>query len=351
MRRMYFGTTSTGVPILIFRLESSSGVVVSVMEFGAAVVSIETPDREGRLGPIVPGFDHLAPYLEQIQPQTTTLGRYAGRVLDTTLLPQDPSPPEPHALDRHETPYKLHRTASGFHNTVWWGEALSEGVRFHYCSPEGEEGYPGKLDCSVEYRLDHAGNLRVAHRATTDACTVVDLASRIHFNLRDGGRSSVLDHELEIAAEEIVEVDRTGIPTGHFWAVEGSLLDFRSPRRVGAEMWASSRPRGDYDDCYVLRHRGERMGVVVRLRDSISGRNLEIATTQPGIRLETRPATSSSSDSRRLSLGLCPQNFPDAANHRHFPSPALSPGSFYEQTTVYRFWHDSSAQARDESGR
>lgn len=337
MRRMHFGTTSTGIPIHVFQLESSSGVCVSVMEFGAAVVSIETPDREGRLGPIVPGFENLAPYLEHSYPQTTTLGRYAGRVGSTELLPRYPSAQEARTADGCSAPYKLHRIASCLHSAVWWGEALGEGVRFHYCSPEGEEGYPGKLDCSVEYRLDPAGSLRVSHRATTDANTVVDLVGRIYFNLRDGGRSSVLDHELAIAAEETVEVDRTGLPTGHFLTVEGSSLDFRSPRSIGDEIPGSSRPRGDYDDCYVLRHRGKNTAAVVRLRDPISGRNLELVTTQPGLRLETRPATGS--DSRRLSLGLCPQNFPDAVNHRHFPSPQLTPGSFYDQTTVYRFWN------------
>ena len=334
MRRMYFGTTPTGVPIHVFRLESSAGVSVSVMELGAAVVSIETPDRKGRVGPIVPGFDNLAPYLEATHPQSITLGRYAGRVGDRPLRSQL----ELRVLDGPGAPHKLHRNAAGLNCPVWWGEALSEGVRFHYSSPEGEDGYPGKLECSVEYRLDQAGSLRVTHRATTDARTVVDLASQIYFNLRDGGRSSVLGHELSIAADEIVEVDREGIPTGHFLPVAGSSMDFRSAREVGAENRASNRPRGDYDDCYVLRRPSSSMRAVARLRDPGSGRNVELATTQPGIRFETSAAPGS--EERKLSLCLCPQNFPNAANHRHFPSPELAPGSFYDQTTVYRFWNE-----------
>lgn len=337
MQRMHFGTTSAGIPIHVFHLESSAGVSVRVMELGAAVVSIEIPDREGRPGPIVPGFDSLAPYLESTHPRSAILGRYAGQVGDDSLPPGL----EMQTLDEQKVPYKLHKNASGLHNMVWWGEALGEGVRFHYSSPEGEGGYPGKLECTVEYRLDQTGSLRVTQGATSDVRTVVDLASQIHFNLRDGGRSSVLDHELSIFAEEIVEVDREGIPTGHFLTVEGSALDFRSPRTIGGASWESSRPRGDYDDCYVLRRSNSSIRTVALLREPRSGRNLELATSQPGLRFGTSTTPGSGPDQGRQSLCLCPQNYPGAAYQHHFPSPELAPGTYYDQTTIYRFWNES----------
>lgn len=347
MRRMYFGTTATGVPVHLFLLESDTGVSVSVMEFGATIVSIETPDRDGRSGPVVWGFDRLEPYLEPNRDQSATQGRYAGRVRNRFSEPANSKS----AHSGGGAPHKLHRNASGLHSTVWWGEALGEGVRFHYCSPDGEDGYPGKLDCSVEYRLDQTGCLRVIHRATTDAPTVVDLTNPVYFNLRDGGSGSVLDHELWLDAEEIVELDRDGVPTGHFLPIAGSALDFRSPRRVGEENAQRVneppvRARGDYNDCYVLPRATRDEPAIARLRDPSTGRNLELATSQPGIRFETRATAAADADPRqpepslRRSVCLCPQNFPNAANHRHFPSPELAPGSFYSQTTAYRFWNE-----------
>lgn len=343
MRRKYFGTTSEGIPVHIFDLESASGVAVQVMEYGASVVSIETPDRDGRTGPIVLGFDELAGYLEPnpLEPNPldpnpplgATLGRYAGRIggaafrLSGTL----------HRVSRGAGPRQPHGGAAGLHRAVWWGEALSEGVRFHYCSPAGEEGYPGALDCSVEYRLDPAGDLRVDYRATTNALTVVDLASQIYFNLSDGGRTAIFDHELMIAADEVVEVDREGIPTGHFLSVDGSALDFTSARRVGGRIGNLDLSPDGYDHCYVLRQSTETLRAVAWICDPESGRSLEVSTSQPGIRFENGSALRPRRGRQPYGLCLCPQNLTDAPNHRHFPSPRLAPGSSYEQTNVFRF--------------
>jgi aldose 1-epimerase len=337
MRRMDFGTTSNGIPIHVFHLESDVGVSVSVMEYGATVVSIETPDREGRPGPIVPGFGDLAPYLESASRQSAVLGRDAGRVRGGGSLPGT----EPLAADRHKGPYKLHKNASGLHRMVWWGEALGDGVRFHYTSPEGEEGYRGKLDFLVEYRLDSGGCLQVSHRATTNATTHVNLTSQIRLNLRDGGRSSIFDHELSIAADEVLEADREGVPTGHFLPVAGSMLDFRSPRTIGSGAVESERRRGDFDDCYVLRRSTTPIRPVARVRDPGSGRNVELATSQPGLRVDTGVNHGAGQDLDRFSLCLSAQNYPGAAHHRHFPTPQLAPGDIYEQTTVYRFWNEN----------
>jgi aldose 1-epimerase len=366
MQRKYFGTTSNGIPIHIFHLESASGVTVRVMEYGASLVSIETPDEHGRAVPIVLGFDALSGYLEasgtgvggdvredvhiglcKDHPAETShtiyhpshgavLGRYAGQIGDAAFRLSG----RLHSVSNLGLPRRSHAKATGLDRAVWWGEALSEGVRFHYRSPAGAEGYPGAVDCSVEYRLDARGELRIDYRGTTDDLTVIDLTSQIFFNLNDAGRSSVRDHELTIASDEIVEVDRDGAPTGHFRRITGSPLDFGSAKRLagrGDDASASNQTDNQADPFYVLRKSAESPRVVARVCHPPSGRWLELSTTQPGLCFEI--GTTLASKHGRQSHGLClrPQNLPDAPNHRHFPSPRLTPGSPYHQSTLLRF--------------
>jgi aldose 1-epimerase len=274
MQRKYFGTTSDGIPVHIFHLESQSGVAVRVMEYGASLVSIETPDRYGRTGPIVLGYDELSGYLGADSslgsaPNASvnsslstslstslntgrapacgaTLGRYAGRIGDGAFRLSGSL----HTVSKDDGSNRPGAGAAGLHRAVWWGEALSEGVRFHYRSPAGAEGYPGALDCSVEYRLDSEGELRLDYRATTDAPTVLDLTSQIYFNLNDAGRSPVIDHELTISADEIVETDREGVPTGHYQRIVGSTLDFSSAKRLGEHVERPERSQNGTDPFY-----------------------------------------------------------------------------------------------------
>ncbi len=340
MQRKYFGTTSDGIPVHIFHLESASGVAVRVMEYGASLVSIETPDKYSSTGPIVLGFDRLSGYLESdATPYAAcgaTLGRYAGRIGDAAFRLSG----RLHTVSNGDGPDRLRAGAAGLHRAVWWGEALSEGVRFHYRSPAGAEGYPGALDCSVEYRLNANGELRLDYRATSDAPTVVDLTSRIYFNLNDAGRSPVVDHELTIAADEIVETDRDGIPTGHFQRIGGSALDFSSARRLNEHAERAERTHNGTDLCYVLRRGAGSLRVVGRVSDPVSGRSLEVFTTQPGVSIVSGSTLHPNHGQEPYGLCLSPQNLPDAPNHRHFPSPGLAPGGAYHQTTVFRFTND-----------
>lgn len=344
MQRKYFGTTGDGIPVHIFRLESASGIGVEVMEYGASLVSIETPDRNGKFGPIVLGFDVLSDYLgsgpgadlDGDAAHGATLGRYAGRIGDAAFRLSG----DLHAVAKGHGRSRLDARALGLQRAVWWGEALNEGVRFHCRSPAGAEGYPGAIDCSLEYRLDAEGELRLDYRATTDAPTVVDLTNQIFFNLNDAGRTPIGDHELMIAADEIVETDREGIPTGHFQRIVGSSLDFGSARKLAGFVGRGDLARSEVNPSYVLRKTAEALRVVGRIRDPATGRSLEMSTTQPGVSLDIGSMLGSIHG--RQSHGLClrPQNLPDAPNHRHFPSPELTPGNVYQHSTVLRFEND-----------
>jgi aldose 1-epimerase len=250
-----FGTTPAGERVAGFTLEGGHGVAARVIEYGAALVSLEAPDREGRVGPVVLGFEALEPYLDCPAYLGATVGRFANRIADGSFSLEGRS----YRLTRNRGRHHLHGGARGFDKALWRGEATRAegevGVRLRYRSPDGEEGYPGALDVSVSYRLDRSGGLRIDYRATTDRATLVNLAHHSYFNLESGGATPVLAHEIEVEADDYLVIDEEGIPTGEIRPVEGTPLDFRSPRPLGAGIDSLVASRGGYDHTFVLRDR------------------------------------------------------------------------------------------------
>jgi aldose 1-epimerase len=351
MERQLFGSSPDGIPIHAFSIESPAGVRVCLMEYGATIVSIEAPDRTGEVGPITLGFDSLGGYLAPHPFVGATIGRFANRIGGSHFHLAGSS----HPLAPNEGRNHLHGGNGGLHRSVWWGEALGSGVRFHYKSPQGEEGYPGTLDCAVEYRLSDEGELSIRFSAETDAATVVNFTNHTYFNLCDGGEQSILDHEIEIVSNEVLETDRDGIPNGHFTRIEGSALDFSRMRRIGERIDELDSPRDGYDHCYVIAQdshgtaSGERSNpekwdrprTVARVRDPSSGRVLSLATTQPGLQFYSGNFLDGSPAAKRHGFCLETQHYPDSPNHSHFPATSLAPGERYEETAIYRFGIDT----------
>lgn len=329
MQRKYFGTTSKGVPVHIFTLESESGVAVEVMEYGASVVSITLPGPDGRHVPIVAGYRELGDYLASATPLGATLGRYAGRISDSAFSQDgELAAVAPNSGRRHHE----NGGEAGFQRTVWWGEALNEGVRFHCESPLLEDGFPGSVHCTVEYRLDKKGALWIESRATSDTASIVDLSNEIYFNL-DGDRAAdVFDHDLWVATREVVEADRDGTPTGHLVPI-GDGIDLREPASVRTREQAWNPARDSAPPAFVLDVTGNPLRTVAGLRDPRSGRSVEFATTQPSLTIAARDADGEAPQSLCISL----RNFPDAPNHAHFPSAAVDVDRPYAHTTVCRF--------------
>ena len=338
-----FGTTPAGERVAGFTLEGGHGVAARVIEYGAALVSLEAPDREGRVGPVVLGFDALEPYLDCGAYLGATVGRFANRIADGRFSLEGRTYRLACNLGRHH----LHGGARGFDKALWRGEATRAedevGVRLRYRSPDGEEGYPGELDVSVSYRLDRSGGLRIDYRATTDRATLVNLAHHSYFNLESGGETSVLAHQIEIEADEYLVIDEEGIPTGEIRPVEGTPLDFRSPRPLGTGIDAFVASRGGYDHTFVLRGRGTSPTLAARVTDPNTGRVLEVLTTQPGLQLYSGNFLDGSLIGRggvpyRRWHAFCleAEHFPDAPNHPSFPSAVLGPGEVYAHSVIYR---------------
>jgi len=331
-----------GKPVLLHTLANKNGVSVSLMDYGAAIVRILTPDRNGKPGDIALGYDHFQPYLAKSNFFGATIGRYANRIaqaqfsLNKTL----------YQLPPNDGDNALHGGPFGFDKRLWKTESVDSdvpAVRFTRLSPDGEEGYPGNLYVSVTFSLNAQNELRIDYRATTDKPTVINLTNHTYFNL--GGGDTVLDDLVCLHADACTPVDAAQIPTGEITPVAGTPFDFREPTAIGARIkQAGGKPVG-YDDNFVL-NKGwfSNWAVAAEVTDPKSGRTLTVSTDQPGLQFYTGnllDGTCLGHDGqayRRYSgFTLETQHYPDSPNHDNFPSTILQPGETYATSTVYAF--------------
>jgi aldose 1-epimerase len=313
------------------------------MTWGATVTKIETPDRKGNKRNIVLGYRSFEEYLRDERYYLgATIGRYANRIACGRFELDGKT----HQLSVNAPNAHLHGGFRGFHRRIWDAEQVEAGgipgVRFTLISPEGEEGYPGEAWVAVTYALTENNELTIDYDAVASRDTPINLTNHSYFNLGDG--THILDHELHIYGDEFTETDQDMIPTGRVISVRGTPLDFTAPRMVGRDI---DRMPAGYDHNFVLR-RGRWAGecrLAARVQHSISGRALEVCTTEPGLQLYTAHYFDGSqvdSSGRLLTkhagLTLEAQHFPDSPNQRSFPDTILRPGSRYRQTTTYRFF-------------
>jgi aldose 1-epimerase len=282
-------------------------------------------------------YDAQHPYLGAIA------GRYANRIAGGRFALDGRT----HTLPCNDGVHHLHGGPDGLARKLWEPEREGNALRLRVTSPDGDQGYPGTFEAEVTYTLQEDDALRIELRARSDRVTIVNLTSHAYWNLRDGGASPILDHQLMLDADAYLPVDAAGIPTGEFRPVRDTPFDFTRQVALGARIAEANEleHRGGYDHCFVLRGSGLRR--VARLYDPDSGRALEIETTQPGVQLYTGNFLDGSLSGHggaiyRRFHGLCleTQSFPDSPNHPRFPSTRLDPGSVYAHTTVYRVTSD-----------
>lgn len=317
-----FGTLSDGTPVHRWTLERA-GVRVRVLSYGGIVQSVEVPDRDGRLVDVVLGFPDLAGYLAHSEPYFGALvGRYANRIAGGAFALDGRT----YRLAQNNAPNCLHGGVHGFDKRVWDAEPVEHGVRLSRVSPDGEEGFPGRLELSVTYTLDADGALRIAYEAVTDAPTVINLTNHTYWNLSGPAAGSTGGHALRIDASRYTPVDADLIPTG-VETVADSRFDFRTERKVGVE----------YDHNFVLdKGRTVDSVAVAELYDPASGRVLTVATTEPGVQLYTADHLGEPFGPGH-GVALETQHFPDSPNRPEFPSTELRPGATYRSETVYGF--------------
>jgi len=342
-----FGRMPSGEIIPLYTLQNSHGHSISVTPFGAIITSIIVPDREGKPGDVVLGYDRLEDYLRENPYFGCVAGRYANRVAKGKFNIEG----KEYILTINDGPNHLHGGTDGFDKKIWQTRTISEeefvGIELSCRSPDGEEGYPGNLEVTVRYTWNDRNELRVEYQATSDKITICNLTQHSYFNLRDAGRTPILDHLLMIDAETITPVNETLIPTGEYMQVASSPFDFRKPTAIGLNI-GSDHPQIEfgkgYDHNFVLKGKAGELRPAAVLTDPASGRSLTVSTTEPGLqfysgnfldgRLKGKGGTVYG-----LRHGLCleTQHFPDSPNHNRFPSTLLKPGEIYSSTTVYTF--------------
>lgn len=347
IRKQAFGRTAEGTPVELYTLTNARGAEVKIMTYGASVVTIRVPDREGKLDDVVLGYDGLDGYLKNNPYFGGTIGRYGNRIAKGRFTLDG----HEYSLTRNDGENHLHGGALGFDKVVWKAKATKgkEGValKLTRLSRDGEEGYPGNLSVTVVYTLTDQNELKMEYWATTDKPTIVNLTHHSYFNLAGARGSDILGHELTINADFYLPVDRTLIPTGELRSVQGTPMDFRQPMAIGARIEQKDEQlifgRG-YDHNWVLNKSDATLALAARVYEPRSGRVMEVYTTEPGLQFYSGNFLDGSITGKagrvyhhRSGFCLEAQHYPDSPNQPNFPSVVLRPGQMYRQTTIYKF--------------
>jgi aldose 1-epimerase len=341
--RRFYGSLPDGRAVDLLTLKGGR-LEADIITYGGIIAAIRCPDRHGAVANVCLGLPDLEAYTRKRFFGTIT-GRYANRIAGARFTLDGVE----HRLAASNGPNAIHGGVEGFDKKLWRILAAdAASVRLAYTSPDGEEGYPGRLEVEVTYAATAGGALRIDYAATTDRPTVLNLTNHAYFNLAGEASGDILGHELQLLADSFLPTDGGAIPTGEIAPVAGTPFDFREPMAIGARI-REPHPqiligRG-YDHCYVLRKTAPgALGLAARVREPASGRVLEVLTTEPGVQFFSGNNFDGSlvgcgGRTYRQSAGFCleTQHFPDSPNRPEFPSTVLRPGERFASTTVLRF--------------
>jgi aldose 1-epimerase len=345
MQKELFGTLPDGKQVFKYVLRNKNGVEVHVINYGAIITHLKTPDKNGKLEDIVLGYDSLDGYLKATPYFGAVVGRYGNRIAKGKFSIDGQN----YTLVQNNDGEHLHGGTKGFDKVFWNIDSLNtnegQGLKLTYRSPDMEEGYPGNLDVEVHYILTDNNELRIDYKATTDKATVVNLTQHSYFNLT-GGKRDILDHELVLHADEFVPVNKTLIPEGKLAAVKGTPFDFTTAHKVGERInddHAQLKLGKGYDHCWVLNSK-DSLKNVGTLSEASTGRYVDVMTTEPAVQFYsgnfldgTITGKAGIKYARRFGLCLETEHFPDSPNQPQFPSVLLKPGEVYKTSTIYRF--------------
>jgi aldose 1-epimerase len=348
--RKAFGEMPDGEKVSLFVLTNANGLQVSLLDYGATVKEILTPDRNGKFANVSLGFSNLSDYREKSPYFGCIAGRYANRIAGGKFSLDG----KEYQLATNNGPNHLHGGERGFDKIVWNAKIkeVGTGVVFTMRSPDGDEGYPGNLLSKVTYTLTNENELKIEYVATCDKPTVLNLTNHTYFNLAGEGDDTILDHQLTLYADEYVATDETNIPVS-LSKVAGTPLDFTKPQIIGDRIEQSHEQlkfgKG-YDHTWIINKGGisqDNLNHAATLRDPGSGRKMDIFTDQPGIQFYSGnyldgTYLGQSGKPYPLRSGLCleTQVFPDSPNHQgeeRWKSCVLKPGETYRHTTVHKF--------------
>lgn len=337
---MDFGKTPDGTPVERYTLTNGK-IAAKIITYGGILAELLVPDKNGKLGDVVLGFDTLDPYVKGHPFFGATVGRYANRIAKGKFSLDG----KDYTLAVNNGPNSLHGGLKGFDKYVWKVEKSDESsLTLSHVSKDGDEGYPGTMHVQVTFTVTKDSALRIDYKATTDKSTVLNLTNHSYFNLGGPASGPILDHVVQLEADAYTAVDDTLIPTGKIAPVRGTALDFTKPMAIGARFSELKSDPVGYDHNFVLRGHGELTALAARVTEPKSGRIMEVYTTEPGVQLYTSnfmDGTLTGKDGvvykKYGAFCLETQHYPDSPNHSEFPTTVLRPGQTFTSTTIYKF--------------
>ncbi len=345
MRKQAFGKMADGRQADLYVLTNKNGMEVAITNFGGAVVSLKVPNRNGKLGDVVLGYDNLDGYLNDKAYFGGIIGRYANRIAHGQFKLDGKT----YNVPKNDGENSLHGGIKGFNKRLWEAKEVpaktAQVLQLNYLSKDGEEGYPGNLSVTVTYTLTDDNELKIDYAATTDKDTVVNLTNHSYFNL--AGEGNILEHQLLLHAAKFTPVDATLIPTGEIRPVKSTPMDFTTAHAVGERInqdFDQLKLGRGYDHNWVVDGNMGTLRPAARVYESKTGRVLEVSTTEPGIQFYsgnfldgTIHGKSGKVYNRRDALCLETQHYPDSPNHPQFPTTELKPGQKFHSITVFKF--------------
>ena len=339
-----FGVLESGKEVTLYRITNASGAYVSIIDYGATIVEICVPDKNGTLTDVLLGCDDVHAYEHTSGYLGALIGRYGNRI-GKGRFPLDGKTIQ---LECNDGNNHLHGGFKGFNFFSWDAEIVDGGVCFSRVSPDGEGNYPGTLNVKCTYTFDDDCALTLHYEASTDKLTACNLTNHSYFNLNGQNSGTILEHRVQILADHFTVVDTESIPTGELRAVEGTCFDFRTPKTVAEGMKCDCeqlRNTDGFDHNFVL---SSETGVrkAARVVGPETGIAMEVYTDQPGVQfyignfLDGKMPIKGGDGAgytRRMGLCLETQHYPDSVNHPEWPQPFLKPGEKYDTKTVYKF--------------
>jgi aldose 1-epimerase len=339
-----FDTVVDGKEISLFHVKNASGLEIYFTNYGARIVSLLTPDKDGNIADIALGYSDIEGYLNDNMYLGCIVGRFANRI-DEAKFTLDG---EEYNLYKNDGRNTLHGGKVGLDKVIWEGSQEGNSVTFTYLSPDGEEGYPGNLSLKKRYTLNENDELVIEYAAETDKATVINLSNHTYINLKGEGDTTILDHFIQINADSYTPVDVEWIPTGEIAAVEGTPFDFRVGKAIGQDIDQDNEQLKNgkgYDHNWVLnKDAADTMTFAGKMWEESTGRYISFYTTEPGMQFYGGNFMDGTVTGKaglpyvyRAALIFETQHFPDSPNQDHFPSTVLRPGEVYQHTAIMKF--------------
>lgn len=342
--KAFLSVTQQGDSTALFVLNNNNGMEVCVTNFGARIVSVLVPDRDGIMRDVVLGFDNIKDYQNVKSDFGASIGRYANRINQGRITIDG----ETIQLPQNNYGHCLHGGPNGWQYKVYKPvEVTRNSISFSLFSPDGDENFPGNVNAKVSYTLTDDNAIRIEYSATTDAKTVINMTNHSYFNLSGNPSNPAIDHVLYLNATNFTPVDSTFMTTGEIAVVEGTPMDFTTPKAIGQDIenpYQQLRNGKGYDHNWVLDTKGNVNELAAKLSCPSTGIAVEVYTNEPGIQIYTGNFLKGNIVGKngvaypcRASVCLETQHFPDSPNKPQWPSVLLEPGQKYYSECIYKF--------------